>query len=78
MARCETCRRLDALESWWDKVRTFFFNFFKTDIIELSEQKYTRGFADGYAAGFKKAEEKGKYYFDSYVDQTKKIEIKHD
>ncbi len=52
MAKCSVCRKAEEdLDSWWDKVRLFFFHFFHNDIVDLSQQKYTQGFADGYKVG---------------------------
>ncbi len=39
-------------DSQWDRIRLFFFNFFHNDIIDLSQDKYTQGFGDGYRTGF--------------------------
>ncbi len=58
MSKCHTCRQADALDTWWDKVRLFFFNFFHADIMDISSQKYTQGFGDGYKAGFKSCDER--------------------
>ncbi len=51
MPKCSNCRKADALDSRWDKARMFFFRFFHGDIADLSQDKYTQGFADGYVKG---------------------------
>ncbi len=58
MARCSSCRKTESeLLTWWDKIRLFFFNFHHEDIIDLSQDKFTQGFSDGYKAGMEKAKE---------------------
>lgn len=49
--KCSTCRKAEVLDSPWDKVRMFFFHFFHNDIVDLSQDKYTQGFSDGYVKG---------------------------
>lgn len=53
MSKCETCRKADVLDSWWDKQRLKLFHFFHNDIIDLSQDKFTQGFSDGYLMGRK-------------------------
>ncbi len=53
MSKCATCRKAEVLDSRWDKIRMFFFHFFHNDIIDLSQDKYTQGFGDGYVSGRK-------------------------
>lgn len=54
--KCSDCRKLEAeLDGWWDRVRLWMFNWFKDDIIDLSQDKFTQGFSDGYKEGFKQA-----------------------
>lgn len=60
MSKCATCRKADVLDSRWDKIRLFFFHFFHTDITDLSQDKYTQGFADGYVKGRKHQHEQDK------------------
>lgn len=56
MSKCSQCRKADVLDSRWDKIRLYFFHFFHNDIIDLSQDKFTQGFADGYKKG--RADEK--------------------
>ncbi len=57
MSKCNQCRKNNSeLDSTWDRVRLFFFNFFHNDIIELSQDRFTQGFADGYKAGWDRVE----------------------
>lgn len=51
MSKCQTCRKADVLDSRWDKIRLYLFHFFHNDIIDLSQDKFTQGFADGYKKG---------------------------
>lgn len=63
MAKCFTCRKNDALDSRWDKVRSKLLHFFfKEDIIDLSQDKFTQGFSDGYVIGRKHAKEDQDHY----------------
>ncbi len=56
MSKCSTCRKADALDTTWEKIRYWFFGFFHQDILDLSSQKYTQGFADGYKEGYRVAQ----------------------
>lgn len=49
--RCIICKEENEY-TLWDKVRLFLFGFFKEDIQDLSEDKFTKGFGEGYAAGY--------------------------
>lgn len=54
--KCIICKKeADQLQTTWDKIRLFFFHFFHEDIIDLSSDQYTKGFGEGYAAGYKQA-----------------------
>lgn len=55
--KCSDCRRLEAeMDTWWDKIRLFFFHRFHQDIIDLSQDKFTQGFSDGYKKGYEHAQ----------------------
>lgn len=57
MPKCYTCRKEEAdIDTWWDRVRLFFFYRFGEDVADLSQQKYTQGFADGYKSGWERAD----------------------
>lgn len=50
--RCRDCRKqAKELDSWWDRVRLWFFYKFKNDIFDLSNDKFTEGYGEGYKAG---------------------------
>ena len=52
MSKCSQCRKLDAeLDTWWDRWRLKMFHLFHKDIVDLSQDKYTQGFSDGYKTG---------------------------
>lgn len=58
MRKCLTCRKAtEELDSRWDRIRQWFFNRFHQDIVDLSQDKFTQGFGDGYKVGFKHAQE---------------------
>lgn len=53
MSKCNVCRKNDALNTRWDRIRYRLFLFlFPKDIIDLSQDKFTQGFGDGYMMGF--------------------------
>lgn len=57
--RCSICRKEDkAFFTVWDHIRSFVFNLFVEDIQDFSEEKYSKGFGEGYEMGFKTAMEK--------------------
>jgi hypothetical protein len=58
MAKCSQCRRAsDLLDTRWDKIRLWLFHhLFAADITDLSQDKFTQGFSDGYSAGFERGE----------------------
>lgn len=54
--KCSKCRELSKeLDSRWDRVRLWFFGWFHSDIIDISQDKFTQGFSDGLAEGFLQA-----------------------
>lgn len=59
MAKCSQCRRAsDLLDTRWDKIRLWLFHhLFAADITDLSQDKFTQGFSDGYKAGFERGEQ---------------------
>lgn len=50
--KCVTCRKLEATDTVWERVRHWFFTFFHEDILDLSQEKYTMGYGDGYKQAF--------------------------
>ena len=67
MSKCSSCRKLDSeLNSWWDRIRLKFFNCFKGDIIDLSQEKFTQGFGDGYKKGREHERENTKQVISAY------------
>ncbi len=74
MAKCSTCRKNDALDTRWDKIRYRLFMFlFPKDIVDLSQDKFTQGFADGYQMGFKHGTESLSYLDDDFVSKMGKL-----
>lgn len=53
MSKCSQCRKNPVQDNWWDKIRLSFFHWFHNDIIDLSQDKFTQGFSDGYVVGRK-------------------------
>lgn len=50
--KCATCRKDEAIDTWWEKIRFWFFSRFHQDILDLAQEKYTMGFGDGYKKAF--------------------------
>lgn len=56
--RCRDCRKKsEQIDSRWDRIRLWFFNIFTDDITDLSSDKFTQGYGEGYKAGFDRAKE---------------------
>lgn len=52
--KCIQCRKQPVQDSPWDRIRLFFFyRLFPSDISDLSQDKFTQGFGDGYSRGRK-------------------------
>lgn len=51
--KCINCRQKDIeLLTRWERLKDYlFYKLFPKDIIDLSQNKYTQGFSDGYAKG---------------------------
>jgi hypothetical protein len=62
--KCSDCRKLKVKETTWERIRRLFFELFKENISDLSADKFTQGFGDGYTVGFKS----GKEYQVNYVE----------
>lgn len=54
------------MDTPWDKIRIKLFHLFHNDIIDLGQDKFTQGFADGYVMGRK--------HYKEQEDQRKKLE----
>ena len=59
--RCNDCRKdkaeSDAFLTTWERVKLWAFKHFHEEITDLSAEKYTSGFGEGYAVGFDHAKE---------------------
>ncbi len=56
MARCIDCKKeMNEQNTLWDTFRLFLFRFFHNDILDLKEEQYTKGYGEGYHAGFEQA-----------------------
>lgn len=53
MPKCSQCRKNDAeLLTTWERFKGWvFYKFFPEDIYDLSQEKYTQGFTDGFIKG---------------------------
>lgn len=50
--KCTDCRKNEALDTRWERIRRWaFFKLFPEEIINLSQEKFTQGFGDGYKKG---------------------------
>ena len=53
MPKCTECRKAEALDTTWERItRWLFYRLFPKRIVDLSQEKYTQGFGDGYKKGF--------------------------
>ena len=67
--KCRDCRReYKELRTAWDRVRLFFFGLFTEDIADIKEDYFTKGYGEGYSAGFDKAKQ-------AQVDVIKKYKL---
>lgn len=56
MALCDQCRKDRAVDTQWDILRSWLFKrLFPKDYVDLAEEKYTKGFGEGYAKGLQSA-----------------------
>lgn len=55
MAKCTNCAKYEALDTWKDRLFKRILKFFPQQVVELSEEKYGRGFGQGYKTGFEHA-----------------------
>lgn len=54
MSKCCDCRKLEAESTWWERTRyQLMQHLFAEDVVNLVQEKYTQGFADGRTAGYK-------------------------
>lgn len=75
MSKCSQCRKIDAeLDTWWDRIRLKAFHLFHNDIIDLSQDKYTQGFSDGYVKGREHQKETIEAYRDWFAESSKPID----
>lgn len=77
MRKCLTCRKVSAeLDTHWDTIRLWFFNWFHQDIIDLSQDRYTQGISDGYKLGFDKCQELASEKQHFLMDEIKELQGK--
>ncbi len=52
MHRCSQCRKMNReLLTIWERIKNRLFHLFTADIQDLSQDKYTQGFSDGWVKG---------------------------
>ncbi len=52
MPKCTNCRKADAVETSWEKIRYWIaVHLFPQDFIDASANAHTQGFGDGYKMG---------------------------
>lgn len=52
--KCKDCRKLEAESTWWERTRYKLMHYlFAEDVVNLVQEKYTQGFADGRKMGYK-------------------------
>ena len=53
MSKCTECRKAEALDTRWDKFKSFWmWHFFGEEVHDHKAASYTAGFGDGYAKGY--------------------------
>ena len=85
--KCRDCRkRSREMDTKWERLRNWMFNWFKDDIIDLTQDKYTQGFGDGYKVGFEQSREyeeniekiRKEFYAKKNAEKTKKRKVTSD
>lgn len=75
--KCTQCRNKDVeLLTRWERTRHWLFwkvndVFFGEDMRDLTSEKYTQGYSDGYTAGVESERKYHEAIFKKYVDLTK-------
>ncbi len=61
MPKCSNCRKADALETRWERIRYWIaFHLFPTDFNDARANAFTQGFGDGYKVASDHAKENDK------------------
>lgn len=72
--KCLECRKqTKELDSVWDRIRLWFFNRFHKDIIDLSQDRYTQGFGDGYKNGVQMTKEREREYINALITENQML-----
>lgn len=54
MAKCSVCKKAEVVDTPFDKITEWLFrHIFPKHYEDLTEEKYTRGFGEGYVTGVK-------------------------
>lgn len=61
MPTCGECLTNHAEKKWTEKIRFFFFRIFREEITDLTNEKFTKGFGEGYREGFENAKKLGAF-----------------
>lgn len=75
MSKCSQCRKYPVQDSLWDKFRLSLFHVFHNDIIDLSQDKFTQGFSDGYVMGRKHQKETDQVTIDLLSQPVEKKQL---
>lgn len=77
--KCPTCRKNELeLTSRWDRFKVWAFHkLFPIEVVDLSQEKFTQGFGDGYKEGFARANQLAQKQVE-FLDAINEFEIKRD
>lgn len=67
MSKCTNCRKADALETRWEKIRYWIaLHLFPQDFQDARANSFTSGFGDGYKMGIEHAKTNAKELADLF------------
>ncbi len=77
MPKCSNCRKADALETRWEKIRYWFaIHLFPQDFIDARANSHMQGFGEGYTMGTEHQREKTKETFHELFEKDQDKDTK--